>query len=276
MNQKGTFWRVLALVLGFSIIGFGAIIVSRRPTNGREWAVDQARVPEIVFDDSLARVANVRDFHYRSLEDFDIRYETKTYRINHLNSVWLVLTPFSKTWRGAAHTFVSFGFDDSTFVAISIEARREANEEYGLLKGLGRNYELIYLIGEERDLIGKRAAFGDFDVYLYPIRTTPERARAVFVDMLKRAQRLGNQPEFYNTISNSCTSNLVRHVNQVVPGRIPMGIKLLMPGYADEIAQALGLVDASTSIEAARVRYRINDQAKAGLNQPDFSGRIRQ
>jgi hypothetical protein len=148
-------------------------------------------------------------------------------------------------------------------------------EEYGLLKGLGRNFELIYVIGDERDLIGKRAAFGDFDVYLYPIRTSPERARAVFIEMLRRAERLRTRPEFYNTFGNNCTSNLVRHVNQVVPGRIEAGIKLLAPGYADEVARALGLIDSSMTLAEARARYRINDRARRYQDSADFSIRIR-
>jgi Domain of unknown function (DUF4105) len=161
-------------------------------------------------------------------------------------------------------------------VSISIEARREVGEEYGLLQGIGRNFELIYVVGDERDVIGQRAGFGDFDVYLYPIRTTPERARAVFLDMIRRAEGLRTQPEFYHTLSNSCISNLVRHVNRVAPGRIPGGLKLLAPGYADEVARALGLIDSTLTVDAARARYRINDRARRYLGDADFSIRIRQ
>lgn len=265
----------MALALFCAIVGFGAIIGSRHPSNQRPWAPDHARLAEIVASDSLVRIGNLRNFHYRTETDADPDYETRTFNLNQVRSAWLVLTPFSKAFRGAAHSFVSFGFADSTWLAISIEARREVGETYGLLPGLGRNFELIYVLGEERDLIGKRAAFGDYDVYLYPIRTTPERARAMLVDMLNRADGLARRPEFYNTLTNNCTSNLVRHVNRVVPGRIPMGIKLLLPGYADEVARSLGLIDSTMSIEQARTRYRINDQARRYLNAPDFSERIR-
>lgn len=275
MSRRATFWRVMGLAFGCAIIGFGAMVMTRRPSNNRDWALDHARTPEIVFEDSLVRIANLRDFRYRSETDFTVRYITRTFNLNRLQSAWLVLTPFSTKFRGAAHSFVSFGFADSSFVSISIEARRERDEEYGLIRGLGRNYELIYVIGEERDLIGKRAVFGGFDVFLFPIRTTPERARAVLVEMLRRADRLGSRPEFYDTIRNSCTSNLVHHVNQVVPGRIPSGIKLLMPGYADEIARALGLIDSSLSLDSARARYRINDRARRYLDSTDFSLQIR-
>jgi hypothetical protein len=274
-RSRFTFWRIILLSTWCAIAGFATIILSRRPSATRTWAPDHQRAPEIVFSDSLVRIGNFRSFRYRSETDFDPIYQSRTVHLDRLTSVALVLTPFSTAWRGPAHSFVTFAFSDSTFVAISIEARREVDESYGLLKGLGRNYELIYVIGDESDLIGRRAAFGEFDVYLYPIRTTPERARAVFVDMLRRADRLRTTPEFYNTAGNNCTSNLVRHVNRVVPSRIPAGLKLLLPGYADEVATELGLIDATLSVDEARVRFKINAAARDHLHDPDFSFQIR-
>ncbi len=274
MSRQSTFWRVVFLAVFFSTAGFGAIVFSRRPSNTRNWATDHAKTPEIVGADSLVRIANVRAFRYRTETDFDPVYETRTYNLNQVESVWLVLTPFSRAWRGPAHSFVTFGFRDSTYLAISIEARREVKESYGLLKGLGRNFELIYVIGEETDLIGKRA-FGDFDVYLYPIKAPADRIRAVLVDMLARAESLNSRPEFYNTANNNCTSNLVRHVNAVSPRRIPAGIKLLVPGYADDVAQSLGLIDSTVPLAENRAKYRINELARAAQGLPNFSTLIR-
>ncbi len=274
-SPRSTYWRILLLLLLCSVGGFGAIIFSRRPSNDRRWAADHARLPEIVFADSLIRIANVRNFQYRSADSFSVHYETRTYDLRKLESVWFVLAPFSTSWRGPAHSFVSFGFADSTFLAVSVEARREEGESYGVLAGMGRNFELIYVVGDEADLIGKRAGFGEFDVYLYPIATTVERARAVLLDLLARSDRLRLQPEFYHTVSNNCTSNLVASVNRVAPGRIPMGLKLVFPGYADEVGRSLGLIDSTLSLEQARARFRINDAARRAMGQPDFSLRIR-
>jgi hypothetical protein len=268
-------WRLVAFVVFFTVAGFGSMILTRHPSNDRDWAPDQARLPRIAIMDSVIRIDNVRDFRYAGPDSFTVRYRTRDYDLRRLDTVWFVLTPFSKAWRGPAHSFVSFGFGDSLFVSISIEARRERGEEYGLLRGLGRNFELIYLIGEEEDVIGRRAAFGDFDVYLYPIRTTPERARELFVDLIAHAEQVIARPQFYNTLTNNCTSNLVASVNRVVPGRIPVGLKLLFPGYADDVARSLGLIDSTMTLDAARARYRINDLARAALGQPDFSRRIR-
>jgi hypothetical protein len=176
--------------------------------------------------------------------------------------------------RGPAHTFLSFGFSDSQFVSISVEARREVGEEYALLKGMLRRYEVMYVIGDERDVIGLRALRGD-DVYLYPIRTTPAKVRALFVAMLERANQLEAEPEFYNTITNNCTTNILEHANSISPGRIPYGREVLLPGYADELAQRLGLIDADATIEQVRARYLINEKATAFAGDSLFSLKIR-
>jgi hypothetical protein len=134
---------------------------------------------------------------------------------------------------------------------------------------------MIYVIGDERDLIGSRAVYGGYDVYVYPIRTTPARARALFTEMLARANALATQPEFYNTLTNNCTSNIVDHVNHIVPRAVPHGIKTILPGYADDVAYSLGLIDNSISLDEARRRFRVNEQASRFASDPSFSRRIR-
>ena len=220
-------------------------------------------------------VTRVRNFSYTAEEEFTPAYDDRAYDLNGLESVWFIVTPFSKRWRGPAHTFVSFGFADSQYVGISVEARREPGETYDALTGLFRQFELIYVIGDERDLIGSRAVYGGYDVYVYPIRASRARIRALFLEMLARANALAARPEFYNTLTNNCTSNVVDHVNHIVPRAVPHGIKTILPGYADEVAYSLGLIDNSISLGEARRRFRVNDQARRFVKAPDFSRRIR-
>lgn len=224
---------------------------------------------------TMVRLDSLRSFRHRGAGQVTPAWTSRTYDLDQLTSVWFVLTPFSRQWRGPAHSFVTFGFGDSQFVSISVEARRETGERYGALAGLFRSFELIYVIGEEPDLIGQRAAFGDFPVYLYPIRAPRERIRAMFVAMLGRANALRERPEFYNTLTSNCTSNLVRHVNTVVPETIPGGLKTIFPGYTDEVAHRLGLLDTRLPLEEARARFRINEAAREAMHAPDFSRRIR-
>lgn len=258
----------LLLVLGLAWL-------AASPALDRTWAADQSVVPDIRINGSQVRIAGVRNFRWTSTTAFTPAWETRTYDLDRLASAWYVLAPFSAAWRGPAHGFVSFGFEDGQFLAISVEARREAGETYGVVKGLFRRFELIYLLGDERDLIGRRAVYDGSDVYLYPLRVGPATLRAVLLAVLERAVRLGCRPEFYNTLTNNCTTNLVRHVNALVPGRIPATWRIALPGYSDALIHRLGLIDSTGTLAEQRERFRINDRARAALDAPDFPLRIR-
>jgi len=259
---------IIALAVGIAVIG-------DHPRSDRQWIPQQAVMAHADIRGDSVFVTRVRNFSYTAEEEFTPAYDDRAYDLNALESVWFIVTPFSKRWRGPAHTFVSFGFADSQFVGISVEARREPGETYSPLTGLFRQFELIYVIGDERDLIGSRAVYGGYDVYVYPIRASRARIRALFLEMLARANALATRPEFYNTLTNNCTSNVVDHVNHIVPRAVPHGIKTILPGYADEVAYSLGLIDNTISLDEARRRFRVNDQARRFVKAPDFSRRIR-
>jgi hypothetical protein len=226
-------------------------------------------------DDRFVHIHNVRDFTFRSSDDFTPGYREQTYHLDRLERVWFVLAPFTRDWRGPAHSFLSFGFSDAQYLSISVEARREVGQPFSLWKGALRQFELMYVIGEESDLIGLRAAVWDTPVYLYPMRATPEQARGVFLHMLQRAQALEQQPAFYHTLTNNCTTNILDAVNAIAPKPIPLSLKLLLPGYSDALAHERGLIDTDLSLKAARTRFQVNERAKAALGLPDFSTRIR-
>ncbi|MDP9311918.1 MAG: DUF4105 domain-containing protein [Chloroflexota bacterium] len=247
----------------------------RRASHERRWRPEQALLPHISFEDRLVHIRNVRDFIFHSPEDYTPGYRNNTYHLDRLERVWFVLAPFTRDWRGLAHSFLSFGFSDAQYISISVEARREAGQRYSLLKGALRQYELMYVIGEERDLIGLRAVTWDTPVYLYPMRATAEQAQGVFLGMLRRAQKLEQRKEFYNTFTNNCTTNILQAVNAIAAPPIPFGLKILLPGYSDALAHERGLIDTELSLKAARASFLINARAKAAIGQPDFSCRIR-
>ena len=146
-----------------------------------------------------------------------------------------------------------------------------------MLGGLLHRYEVMYVIGSEEDLIGLRAAHGDAAVLLYPIRATREATRALLVQMLERANALRESPEYYNTLINNCTTNILNHVNSVAPDDpVPYGPRVLLPGYSDQLAYDRGLIDTDLGIEQARERFRINERAKVHAGDPGFSMRIRE
>lgn len=249
---------------------------SLSPSNDRRWAADQSVLPFTEFSGESVRIHGVRNFRWTSATEFTPAWDDRSFDLSRIATAWYVLVPFSRRWRGPAHAFVSFGFDDGRYLAISVEARREQDESYGVLKGLLRRFELVYVIGDERDMIGRRAVYDGSDVYVYPIRAPRESVRAVFRAMLERANAIREHPEFYNSFTNNCTLNLVRHVNQLAPGRIPSSWRIILPGYSDEVIHRLGLIDSTGSIETARARFRINDRARAALDTADFSRRIRE
>ena len=270
-------WRGGLAALLLAAVAFGAAtLTSAKPRAEGDWIPQQAVPPSVAFDGDSVHIRNVRNFSYVSESEFTPAYYDRSYDLSKLESAWFVLTPFYGWWRGPGHTLVSFGFSDSTFLAVSVEARREKGEEYGPIKGMFRRYELMYVIGDERDLIGLRGRFGTYPVYLYPIRGDRARMRHVLIEMLTRAEELRGRPEFYNTLTNNCTSNVVMHVNGVAPGRVPGGLKTILPGYTDEVAHRLGLIETELGIEAARERFAVNERARRYYDDPMFSWRIRE
>jgi hypothetical protein len=253
-----------------------AMLSAMEPRSDRDWVQQQAVLPAARYDGHLVHIANVRRFDFTAADRFTPGYENRIYDLDKLEAVWFVLTPFYDIWRGPAHSLVTFGFSDSQYVSISVEARRERGEEYGPLAGLFNRYELMYVIGDERDVIGQRAIFQEYPVYLYPVRAPREKIRAVFVEMLERANALREKPEFYNTVTNNCTSNIVDHVNRVASRPIPGGFKTMLPGYIDEVALRLGLLDSDLDLARVRERYRINDRARRHGADSAFSLRIRE
>ncbi|MGH8051799.1 MAG: DUF4105 domain-containing protein [Arenimonas sp.] len=264
-------FRLLALLA----MAYVALILLVRPSNQRDWTSDTERTASSVFIDDSVQIKNVRNARYRSTTDFDVHWEDRTYDLRKLESVWFVVEPFSD-WRGPAHTFLSFGFGNDEYVAISVEIRKEKGESFSPVGGLLRQYELIYVIGDERDLIGLRANYRHDKVYLYKVHATPEKMRELFSSMLERANHVAQDPEFYNTLTNTCTTNIVEHINIIAPGRIPFSYKTLLPAYSDELAFDLGLIDTKLSRKQFRAAHQINPQAKLHADSPEFSKAIRE
>lgn len=261
---------VLAVAAAYMVL-----VIAVRPSLSRDWTPDQMVLARAAITGDTVTITNIRNINYRSTSDYDVRYYDKTFDLSKLESVWYMVEPFSGHGAGAAHTLLSFGFSGGDYVAISVEIRKEKGESFSPVKGLLRQYELVYVIADERDVIKLRSNYRKDTVYLYPAKTTKENMRTLFVSMLERANELATKPEFYNTLTSTCTTNLVAHVNKIVPGRVPWSYKVLMPAYSDELAREIGLIDNSLTIDELRAKYRINDKALQYADDPLFSERIR-
>ena len=246
-----------------------------KPSNHRRWAPDQAVLAWAEVQGDTAVVHNVRNCTYIADRDYIVDQYDQVFDLNDIESVDFILVPFADMPR-IAHTMLSFGFAGGKYVTISVEARFEEGEEYKFLLGAARQYELQYVVADERDLIRLRTRHRNADVYIYRGRATPEQARDLFVDVLRRLNKLYNEPEFYDLFTNNCTTNVARHVNNVVPGRVPYGIEVMLPGLSDKFAYDLGLLDTQLSFEKTKRLARVNDLAERFYDSPDFSRLIRQ
>lgn len=247
-----------------------------KPSNNRDWSPDQSVLAYADVTSSLVTIHNIRNFTYRSTSDYIPGYYDKTFELNTIKNVYYVVSPFSGI-PGSAHAFLSFEFEGDDFVSISIEIRKEKGESYHPIRGLFNQYELMYVIADERDVIKLRTNYRKDLVYVYPAKTTKEKAQKLFLDMIERANYLKDHPEFYNTVTNTCTTNIVRHVNAIAPGRIPMlRLQVLFPKNSDRLAYTLGLIDTDLTFEQARARYFINDRAMKYADDPAFSVKIRE
>jgi hypothetical protein len=260
------------LVVFALVVGWWTTIA---PSNARDWQLDVAVLPYATIEGDLVTLHNIRNFTYRTETDFDVHYYDKSFDLRELNSVDLITV----YWMGdaIAHVMMSFGFGGKDYVAFSIEARKEKNEGYSSIRGFFRQYELIYVAGDERDLVRLRTDYRDpqEDVYLYRIRSTPENAQRLFMEYVHKINEIRQQPEFYNTLTTNCTTNVITHI-QAFGGSARYNWKILLSGYTAQYAYELGGLDTRMTFEELRKRSHINPRAHSIGNDADFSLKIRE
>jgi len=288
-------WARLASAIVFGLFAVWALWITRRramrwafagvfagvllwwicipPLQYRPWRGDVAVLPRAIIHGDRVRIVNLRNFTYRSRHDFDARYEEREFSLARVTSLDL----FVSYWQvgPVGHTFVSFNFDDgSPPLSISIETRPEVGEGFDPLASMFKQFELIYVVGDEHDLVGSRASHRSEEVFLYRIIAAPGGVRQLLRYYLDRINELADRPEWYHLLTNSCTVNIFRYANAAGrQGRFDM--RQLLNGWVDAYLFAAGWMDTTLPFEELRRRSRITDVAKAAANAPDFSQRIR-
>jgi hypothetical protein len=238
------------------------VVESLEPSNDRDWSPDMARLPTVEFDGNRVTVHDIRNCDYRTADDYTVDYYDKTFDLDKLESVDFIVVPFLAS-PGLAHVMVSFGFEGDDYVGLS-------------LNGVLRQFELMYVIGDERDLIKQCTDVYLNGVYVYRSRLSRQEARALFVDVMRRANQLAIRPEFYNTFANNCATNIVRHINRLGTRKLPYNHKVIFPGKFDELLYEEGLIQSDVSFARARLRARINRFAYLHADSPDYSAKIRE
>jgi hypothetical protein len=244
------------------------------PSNTRDWQPESAVLAQASVDGERVTVRNIRNFDYRSETDFTPAYYDKTFDLRQLDAVDLVAV----YWMGPAiaHVFLSFGFG-SDRLAISIEARKERGEGYATLPGFFRQYELIYVVADERDVIRLRTNYRSNPpetVHVYPLVGKREDLRRLFLDYMREVNALAARPEFYHSLTTNCTSNIWLHA-RVNPDHVPYSWKILASGYVPEYLYEAGRLDTRVPFAELQRRSTVNARAHAADTAVDFSQRIR-
>ena len=274
------FWlrlrRVALPVFAVAVLAFTVFWSTVRPSNDRQWSTPVAVLPSVTVDGDNFTFHNVRNFQYRTENDFTPRYYDKTVKLSELDSVDLL----ASYWMGdaIAHIFVSFGFGGRDHLAVSIETRPEKGESYSTITGFFRNFEIFYVVADERDLIGVRTNHREDppeQVYLYRTKGPIENARHVFLDYVDTINGLNTEPGWYNTLTTNCTTSILWHT-RMNTGHPPLSWKVLVSGYLPEYLYELGRIDTSLPFPELKKRSQVNAAARAaGDDAPDFSQKIR-
>ena len=249
---------------------FGSV----KPSHQRNWRADLEILPFAKVKTDKVTIYNIRDCHYTSENDYRVKHFDRTYKLEDLKTVDFLVVPFRDA-PALAHTMLSFGFEDGEQLVLSVEARLEKDEVYTPLGGAMKQYELMYVVGTERDLIRLRTDIRNVSVFIYRAKASPMDVQGLFLDMLQRMNQIAMKPEFYDTLTNNCTTNLVAHVNKLRPGTIPADYRILFPGYSDQFVNQLGLIDTDESADAMRNRSAVLPTYGIWLDSKEYSRQIR-
>lgn len=241
-------------------------------SNDRPWLPDHTKLASAEINGNLVTIRNIRNCDYQSETNFITSYYDKTFDLNKLTSADF----YTCFWgpKLICHTILTFNFGNEDFVAISIETRKEIGEGFSSIKGFFHQFELIYVVADERDVIRLRTNYRGEDVYLYRLNAPPDQVRNVFLDYLKEVNSLKERPKWYNTLTSNCTSNIRGHTKPYAANS-RWSWKLLVNGYVDEMAYSNGSLNKDHSFEELKKRSLISERAKAADKAPDFSKRIR-
>jgi len=262
---------VLATVGAFALVL--AWWLSLRPSNDRDWQPDVALLPFAEVQGDRVTVHHIRNCAYRTETDFDVRHYDRTFALDELRTVDLFMVYWGSPH--IAHTMVSFGFKDGTHLCFSIETRKERGEEYSAVKGLFRQFELTYVVADERDLVRLRTNYrqGE-DVYLFRLNATSAEARKFFLSYIRTMNDLAREPRWYNAATDNCTLGI--RLQLAVSDRMPWDWRMLVNGHADALLYERHAISTPLPLAETKRRALVNSRAQAAGAGTDFSQAIRE
>ena len=273
------YWITLVLAV-FLLLSYVYWILwgRKKARNDRDWAPDNAQLARFDITDDLVILHNRRDFTWRTTRDFDENWDSWTFDPKDLKGIWYVVAYFHKI-RGMAHTMVGFEFSDNRFLMASFEVRRQKGQKFHPWTAMWNEFELILVWATERDLLGVRTNGRGNDVYLFPCDVLPHKQTALLQAMMQRTNQLAEHPEWYNTMTSTCTTSITKIVNRVTPGRVPFTWRAYLPGYSPWTAWKRGILTKRGTFNETVAAAAISEKAKAsGVGEPgthDYSINVR-
>jgi hypothetical protein len=289
-------WRVFAAasygaatILAFALLPFSGrtaiaalaifavlviLFLRIRASNDRDWQPEVSVMPYATIKGDLVTIHGVRNFDYRTETDFTPSWEERTYDLRKLDSADLIAV----YWAGKpiAHIMISFGFNDKDYLAVSIETRKQKGESHSTVAGFFRQYELYYVVADERDVVRVRTTYRrpQENVHVYRIKASRDNVRRVFLDYIRAINDLREQPQFYNTLMTNCTTGIWLHT-RMNPESPPLSWKILLSGYVPDYLYELSRLDKTMPFAQLEKLSCVNEPAHAADKDRAFSQRIR-
>jgi hypothetical protein len=266
----------LFCVLWYSMLPLAFFLLAQ-PSHDRDWQPDVARMPRVAISNNEILVFNVRNCDYVSETNFTVRYEDRTYDLNQLTSVDVIFSDWG--WKHVVHTMLSFGFGNTNYLCLSVETRKEKGESYSALRGFFRQYELIGIIADERDVIRLRTNYRKGEtVSLYRLRLpSKEQAQRQLLAFLNAINRLNDTPTWYNALTDNCMTSVFRlWQKNAIHKQSLWNRAVIFNGYMPEWMYREGSIDNRLPIEEMKTRSIVNARAKEADQAADFSVLIRE
>jgi len=246
-----------------------------QPSHERNWELGHEALPLVTYSatSSMITIDNFRNFSWTSTSTALVNYETRNFDLEELTGVDVLISNFDD-FAGLAHIFLSFGFSDGEQVVVSLETRREADESFSPFLGILRQFEIIYVVGSEADIIGVRTGHRDERVYLYPAKATPLQARELFERLVVDINDVYQEPRMYNTLTRNCTNEITRRVEDMSEIDFPLTWKTVMPGYFDEVLYELGLIESDRPFTEIKAGHLI-DNSQVDADSATYSSDLR-
>lgn len=258
------------------LVMFGGLILwwqGLQPTNDKEWAADVARVSHGEVRGDILTMHNVRNFRYQGDKITAKNWESREYDLDKLTSLDLYLSYWAS--EHIAHTILSWGFEDGKYLAISIETRKDKSQQYSAIKGFFKQFELAYVVADERDIIRLRTNVRKERVYAYRLKVENERSRELLLDYLTVMNSLVDQPQFYDALTRNCTTTIRLHSNATASGApTPMDWRILASGHLDQLLYEHQLLYQKMVFTDLRMKSRIDERMQL-LGESNFSQELR-